>query len=91
MKKDKKMYAIIEPLSYRQGEAQVLSITQTSVELSRGAAISWSLMNEDRSVLFEHGTSLLSGEEYSSWLGDDEYVMTWLAGKLGVTIVEIHM
>jgi hypothetical protein len=48
-------------------------------------------MNEDRSVLFEHGPALLGGEEYSSWLGDDEYVMTWLAGKLGVAIVEIHV
>lgn len=84
------MYATIQPLSYRQGNATILSITQTSVELSRGASVSWSLMNEDRTVLFEHGTSLLGGEEYSSWLGDDEYVMRWLAEKLSVTIVEIH-
>jgi hypothetical protein len=84
------MYATIQPLSYRQGNATILSITQTSVDLSRGAAVSWSLMNEDRTVLFEHGTSLLGGEEYSSWLGDDEYVMRWLAEKLSVTIVEIH-
>lgn len=84
------MYAIIEPLNYRQGAATVLSITQTSVELSRGAAVSWSLMSEDRSLLFEHGMNLLGGEEYSSWLGDDEYVMVWLAGKLNVTIVEIR-
>jgi hypothetical protein len=85
------MYSIIEPLNYRQGAATVLSITQTSIELSRGAAVSWSLMNEDRSILFEHGTNLLTGEEYASWLGDDEYVMTWLAEKIGVTIVEIQM
>ena len=84
------MYAIIEPLNYRQGAATVLSITQTSVELSRGAAVSWSLMSEDRSSLFEHGTNLLGGEEYSSWLGDDEYVMNWLAGKLNITIIEIR-
>ena len=84
------MYATIQPLNYRQGNATILSITQASVDLSRGAAVSWSLMNEDRTVLFEHGTSLLGGEEYSSWLGDDEYVMRWLAEKLRVTIVEIH-
>lgn len=84
------MYATIEPLSYRQGSAAVLSITQTSVELNRGASVSWSLMNEDRTILFEHGTKLLSGEEYTLWLGDDEYVMRWLAEKLSVTIVEIH-
>lgn len=84
------MYATIEPLNYRQGAATVFSITQTSVELSRGAAISWSLMNDDRSLLFEHGTNFLNGEEYTLWLGDDEYVMKWLASKLRVTIVEIH-
>lgn len=84
------MYANIQPLDYRQGNATILSITQTSVDLSRGAAVSWSLMSEDRTVLFEHGTKYLTGEEYSSWLGDDEYVMRWLAEKLRVTIVEIH-
>lgn len=85
------MYATIQPLNYRQGDATILSITQISVELSRGASVSWSLMNEDRSTLFEHGTNYLAGDEYSSWLGDDEYVMTWLAGKLGVLIVGIHV
>ncbi len=85
------MYATIQPLNYRQGDATILSITQTSVELSRGASVSWSLMNADRTALFEHGTSLLRGEEYSSWLGDDEYVMRWLAEKLSVFIVEIHI
>jgi hypothetical protein len=84
------MYAVIQPIDYRQGSAAVLSITQTSVELSRGASVSWSLMNEDRTILLEHGTKLLSGEEYALWLGDDEYVMRWLAEKLSVTIVEIH-
>lgn len=84
------MYAIIEPLKYRQGNATVLSITQISVELSRGSAVSWSIMNHDRSVLFENGTSYLSGDEYSNWLSDDTYVMTWLANKLGVSILEIH-
>jgi len=84
------MYANIQPLNYRQGEATILAITQTSVELSKGSSVSWSLMSEDRTVLFEHGTKYLTGEEYSSWLGDDEYVMTWLAEKLGVSIVSIH-
>jgi hypothetical protein len=48
-------------------------------------------MKQDRSILFEHGTYYLTGEEYGGWLGDDEYVMSWLASKLGVTIIEIHV
>lgn len=84
------MYAIIEQVSYRAGQATILSITQLSVELNKGASISWSLMDADRQNIFEYGASLLSGNEYSSWVGDDEYVIRWLSEKINVTITSIN-
>ena len=82
------MYAKIQPVSYRTGQASCLVIRNTNVQLGDRAVVEWSLMGAagiDRKD-YESGGVMMSGEEYTSWGQDDTYVYTWLAGKLNVVI-----
>lgn len=82
------MYAKIETVTYRTGQAKCLVMRNTSVELGNRAVVEWSLMgakDTDRRD-YESGTTEMKNEDYASWGQDDTYVYTWLAGKLSLTI-----
>lgn len=82
------MYAKIETVTYRTGQAKCLVVRNTSVQLGNRAVVEWSLMGEkdtDRRD-YESGATEMKNEDYTSWGQDDTYVYTWLAGKLSLTI-----
>ena len=82
------MYAKIETVTYRMGQAKCLVVRNTSVQLGNRAVVEWSLMGEkdtDRRD-YESGATEMKNEDYTSWGQDDTYVYTWLAGKLSLTI-----
>lgn len=82
------MYANIEPVTYRTGQATCLVVRNTSVQLGDRAVVEWSLMgdrNTDRKD-YESGGVLMTGAEYTAWGQDDTYVYTWLAEKLNVVV-----
>ena len=82
------MYAKIQPVTYRTGEAKCLVVRNTSVQLGNRAVVEWSLMGNQASDRrdYESGGTQLVGEDYLAWGQDDSYVYVWLAAQLNVTI-----
>ena len=83
------MYAKIEPVTYRTGQASCLVVRGISVQLNERATVEWSLMSDPESGSkrdFESGGVQMNGEEYTAWGNDDSYVYSWLSEKLNVTI-----
>lgn len=86
------MYAKIEPVTYRTGQAKCLVVRNTSVQLGDRAVVEWSLMGAqgvDRRD-YESGGVQMTGEDYTAWGQDDAYVYTWLAGKLNLVIESLE-
>lgn len=86
------MYAKIEPVVYRSGQAKCLVIRSASVQLGNRAIVEWSLMGEqgvDRKD-YESGGNQMSSEEYSQWGQDDSYVYTWLATALNLNLISVE-
>ena len=82
------MYAKIEPVTYRTGQAKCLVVRNAAVQLGNRAVVEWSLMGDrdtDRRD-YESGAVEMINDDYASWGQDDTYVYTWLAGKLSLTI-----
>ena len=86
------MYAKIQPVTYRTGEAKCLIVRNTSVQLGNRAVVEWSLMGNQASDRrdYESGGTQLAGEDYLAWGQDDTYVYEWLAAQLNVTIDSIE-
>jgi hypothetical protein len=86
------MYAKIEAVSYRTGQAKCLVVRNSSIQLGERAIIEWSLMGDQVSDRrdYESGGSQMSGSDYQSWGLDDTYVYEWLAGQLGLTIESLE-
>lgn len=86
------MYAKIQPVNYRTGQAKCLVVRSISVQLGSRAVVEWSLMGDhstDRRD-YESGGTQLTGEEYSSWGDDDSYIYTWLSRALELTVDSIE-
>lgn len=86
------MYAKIQPVNYRTGQAKCLVVRNTSVQLGNRAVVEWSLMGEagvDRRD-YESGGMQLSGDDYLSWGSDDSYVYNWAATQLNLEIESIE-
>lgn len=86
------MYAKIEPITYRTGQAKCIVVRNTSVQLGSRAVVEWSLMGDQETDRrdYESGGTQLSGEEYLAWGQSDDYVYEWLAAQLNLTIVSIE-
>lgn len=86
------MYAKIEAVSYRTGQAKCLVVRNSSIQLGERAIIEWSLMGDQVSDRrdYESGGNQMSGSDYASWGLDDAYVYEWLAGQLGLTIESLE-
>jgi hypothetical protein len=68
--------------------ATVLSIDNVNVQPGTSATYQWWLQDAERANLTT-GTITLTGEAYAAWGTDDEYLYTYTAQQLGLTIVEI--
>jgi hypothetical protein len=82
------MYAIIQPVTVFPSTATVLFINNVNVQPGTSATYQWWLQDAERANLTT-GTITLTGDAYAAWGTDDEYLYTWTAQQLGLTIVEI--
>jgi len=86
------MHATIQPVSvgWPTFQATVLRVTVVLVNrigYAGSADVRWSL-SSDQGGSFE-GANTLQGLAYDAWGNNDAYLLEWLAGVLGLTIVEI--
>jgi hypothetical protein len=81
------MYAIIQPVTVFPSTATVLFINNVNVQPGTSATYQWWLQDAERANLTT-GTITLTGEAYAAW-GNDDYLYTYTATALGLTIVEI--
>ena len=82
------MYATIEPVTVFPSTATVLWINNVNVQPGTSASYQWWLQDAQRANLTT-GTINLTGEAYAAWGNDDDYLYTYTATALGLTIVEI--
>jgi hypothetical protein len=82
------MYATIEPVSVFPSTATVLYINNVNVQPGTSASYQWWLQSVERANLTT-GTINLTGDAYAAWGSNDEYLYTYTAAQLGLTIVQI--
>ena len=82
------MYATIEPVQVFPSTATVLWINNVNVQPGTSASYQWWLQSAERANLTT-GTINLTGDAYAAWGTDDDYLYTYTATALGLTIVEI--
>ena len=82
------MFATIEPVEVFPSTATVLFINNVNVQPGTSASYQWWLQDAQRANLTT-GTINLTGDAYSQWGTDDDYLYTYTAQQLGLTIVEI--
>jgi len=82
------MYAKIQPVPTFPAPSTVLSINNVTVQPGASASYQWWLQTEERGNLTT-GVLSLAGEAYAAWGTDDEYLYTFTAEALGLTIIEI--
>jgi hypothetical protein len=82
------MFATIEPVSVFPSTATVLFINNVNVQPGTSASYQWWLQSAERANLTT-GTINLTGDAYAAWGTDDDYLYTYTAAQLGLTIVEI--
>jgi len=81
----------IEPISIWQNgttkTATQLQVQGTSVTLGQNASFYWQLLTEEGHQV-SSGNLGISGEQYTAWGADDDYVYTIVATNLKLVIVE---
>ena len=81
----------IEPIDVWQNgttkTAVKLQVQGTSVTLGSSASFYWQLLTEE-GYQVSSGNLGISGEQYTAWGADDDYVYTIIAEDLNLTIVE---
>lgn len=82
------MYATIEPVQVFPSTATVLWINNVNVQPGTSASYQWWLQSAERANLTT-GTINLTGDAYAAWGTNDEYLYTYTAAQLGLTIIEI--
>lgn len=82
------MFAIIEPVTVFPGTATVLFINNVTVQPGQEATLQAWLQSADRANLTQTGV-VLTSDAYAAWGTDDDYLYTYTATALGLTIVEI--
>jgi len=81
----------IEPIDIWQNgttkTAVKLQAQGTSVTLGQAASFYWQLLTEEGHQV-SSGNLGISGEQYTAWGADDDYVYTIIAEDLNLTIIE---
>jgi len=87
------MFAKIQPVQaslFPAATATTLLVSNVSVNPGASATYAWALCaDEALSPALSQGTINLTGDAYSQWGTDDDYLYTYTAQQLGLTIVEI--
>lgn len=82
------MFATIQPVPCFPAPATVLFINNVNVQPGASASFQWWLQDAQRANLTT-GTINLTGDAYTAWGNDDDYLYTYTAQQLGLTIIEI--
>ena len=82
------MFAIIQPVSTWPQPSTKLTIDNVGVQPGVSALYWWRLRTAEGNEM-QSGSLSLTGEAYAAWGNDDDYLYTYTAGVLGLTIVEI--
>jgi hypothetical protein len=83
------MYATIQPVPGFPTPATTLQISNVTVFPGASAAFVWQLLDAPNGAPRASGNLSLEGEAYAAWGTDDDYLYTYTATALGLTIVEI--
>ena len=84
------MHAQIQPVPAFGGPATVLVIGSVTVSPGAAATLWWHLRTEPTgSDIVPTAALTLTGDAYAAWGTDDEYLYTWTAQQLGLTIIAI--
>jgi len=82
------MHAIIEPVPAFPKPAVGLYIANVTVFPGSRAGWGWQLIDADHNQV-GFGQLAIDGDAYAAWGNDDDYLYTYTAAQLGLTIVEI--
>jgi len=82
------MHAIIEPVPAFPKPAVGLVINNVTVFPGSRAGWVWQLLDADKATVAT-GQIAIEGDAYAAWGTDDDYLYTYTAQQLGLTIVEI--
>jgi hypothetical protein len=83
------MHANIEDLKIVPGLHIAVALEAIAIVApNKGARIEWRLLNSGSHVVAQ-GMEEMSGDDYSKWGENDEYIYTWLAPRLGVKVKEV--
>lgn len=83
------MYATIQPVPGFPTPATTLQIWNVTVFPGASAAFTWQLLDAPNGSLRASGNLTLTGDAYAAWGSNDEYLYTYTAQQLGLTIIEI--
>ena len=83
------MYATIEPVTVFPSTATVLFINNVNVQPGTSASYQWWLQSAPNGATLTTGTINLTGDAYAAWGNDDDYLYTYTAQQLGLTIIAI--
>lgn len=82
------MYAIIEPVPAYPAPATTLRISDAQVIPGKSAFYQWTLLDSNGLTVGQNSINL-TGDAYAAWGSDDDYLYTYTAQALGLTIVAI--
>jgi len=87
------MYAKIQPITVNLPPVscdalRIQNVTCNALGLDGQATIQWAATG-DAPGAYQGGSLSLAGEAYAAWGTDDEYLYTYTAAQLGLTIIEI--
>jgi hypothetical protein len=86
------MFAKIQPVSVSlpPTQASILVVSNVGINPGSSANFTWTLYaDESRLAPVASGPLALTGDAYAAWGTDDEYLYTYTATALGLTIIEI--
>lgn len=86
------MFAKIQAIavSFSPTKATISAISNVGINPGSSANFTWTLYaDESQLVPLASGALSLTGDAYAAWGNDDEYLYTYTAKALGLTIVEI--
>lgn len=72
--------------NFGQPQATKLYVVSSSDNLSTAAVFSYTLISADNKSVAT-GTVVMSGTDYTNWSGDNNTPYTYVASKIGVTLV----
>lgn len=82
------MHANIDPITFPLGGTATQMHIVAHVSPNHSASVEW-LLTDDAGKRLQSGLISLDGAAYQAWGASDEYLFTWTAGKLGLTVKDV--